>query len=353
MSMANECADPIAAFAEKLLVYLEGVAKKHATSVFTFGPLVVEMKVVGDFFRRRLTQAIEFALSPADLAMRPAWRIIAVDGAQSDAGAPPGWTFPVTSTRHLERLHHCADRQLTVRYNPATSTWNAVCGTRRLAVVWTADAARLPDWDDAAPCRDLLHWMTLSTGYFLAHAAAIGVRGKGVLLTGPGGSGKSTTAAAAAMNGLMTAGDDFVLVDPQAVQAHALYDTIKLDARSAQWFPDLAASAVNQKRDPAAKARIHLSQRRPASFAHRLPINAILLPHAGGATRTSIKAATGAEAMRALVPSTICLLRGGEAETVRKSTSFLRELPSFHCDLGADPHEAIAAISAFIADLST
>lgn len=79
------------------------------------------------------------------------------------------------------------------------------------------------------------------------------------------------------------------------------------------------------------------------AFVRQLRVKAILLPRTDGGAATTIIPATVGEAMRALVPTTICLIRGGEAETIRKSTAFLRRLPAYHCRLGSDPREAAAA----------
>jgi hypothetical protein len=345
--------DPISAFAFELLAYVEGVAaaSEPPGAAFSFGPLHVDIRVVGEDFRRRLTRAIDFARVTGPVPGRSPWRITALDGAAAGIAAPPDWTFRVTSPRHLERLHHSDDQQLCVRYNPSTSTWSAVFFPQRAVVIWTADARQLPDWDDSAPFRDMFHWMLLHTEFFLAHAATVGVDGKGILLTGRGGSGKSTTAAAAALGGMVTTGDDFVLIDPQSTCAHALYDCVKLDQQSAGWLPQLSAHAVNAGRDPGVKYRIHLAENFRSAFTDYLPINAVLLPRIEGSAKTEITPATIGEAMRALVPSTICLIRGGESETIRKATSFLRQIRAYNCLLGSDPREAVDAISKFVAAL--
>jgi hypothetical protein len=344
-------ADPITAFSYRLLTHVEDLVSnaKPPVETFSFGPLVVEMQVVGDVLRQRLTRAIEFARLSESYEPRSVWQIRAIDGKPSGIGAPP---YRITSRQHLDRLHNYERDQLSVRYNPITLTWSACFGARRLAAIWTADVALMPDWDDAAPCRELFHRMILPTECFLAHAAGIGVGGRGVLLTGRSGSGKSTTTAAAVTSGLVTAGDDFVLVDPRSRRTYALYDSLKLDSRSGQRFAELTAHAANANRDPSEKCRVHLARSHPSGFARQLPIDAVLLAQADGARKTSIVPATPGEAMRALVPSTICLVRGGEAETIHKSTLFLRNMRAFRCDLGSDPKEAIATISAFVNDLS-
>ena len=143
-------ADPFCAFADELIARIENAAAAHdaGSTLFSFGPLVVDFRVVGDRYRHRLTEAIEFAGVSERGRTGAAWRLTAIDGAASGLGVPPEWKFPITSRRHLERLHRGQDGQLTVRYNPPTLTWSVVCSARRLAAIWTADAEQLPDWDD-------------------------------------------------------------------------------------------------------------------------------------------------------------------------------------------------------------
>jgi hypothetical protein len=347
-------AEPTGLFALRLLAYVEKVVaqSKPLAATYSFGPLDVEMQVVGDNLRRCLTQAIDFATLLNANERASYWKIMAIDGAVAGVDEPQAWNFPVTNRRHLERLHYYGDHQIGLRYNPTARTWMAIFGARRLAVVWTADAERLPDWYASAPCRDLFHWMTLPTECFLAHAAAIGIGDTGVLLTGPGGSGKSTTVATAVLGGLATAGDDFILIDPRTGLAHALYDCIKLDRQCGGRLSELARHSANPDAEPATKLRIHLSHCRPSSFFRHLPIRAVLLPRVDGASETTIVPATQGEAMRALVPSTVCLIRGGEIETIRKASSFIRTMRAYHCSLGPNPEQTVAAIISLIAGLS-
>jgi hypothetical protein len=346
-------AGSIGAFAQELIDYVDGVVKAQRpfTERFSFGPLAIELSIVGDVFRRRMTTAIGFARLPGAEHSGTAWRIAGIDGVAAGVGPPPQTKLTTREAEQAQRILPHAERKLMVRYDPNALTWRLLSLHKRLGSIWTADAARIPDWEDAAPFRDLFHWMTLPTDYFLAHAAAIGIGKAGVLLIGPGGSGKSTTAAAAALRGLRIAGDDFILVDPQPAQAYALYDCIKLSIDSVERFPQLRAEIVNPVHGPVEKGRIHLYRNRPLAFARSLPITAAILPRVTGQSMTTIAPATASDGVRALVPSTIFLVDGGEAETMRKASSFLRKLPLYHCNLGTDPFEAMDTISAFIGDL--
>jgi hypothetical protein len=56
--------------------------------------------------------------------------------------------------------------------------------------------------------------------------------------------------------------------------------------------------------------------------------------------------------VRALVPSTAFLLRGGAAASIRKAGALARALPAHHLSLGRDPAEAAAAIAGFLRGLA-
>lgn len=340
--------------AKSLLSFAQETAATHKPPVecFSLGPLEIEVSVIGDIFRRRLTTAIEFARVKNFEPTAKPWRIIAIDGVASGAGNPPAPHPDFADYKQAARSSRERDPQIMLRFIPSPPTWRLVSARQHLAVTWTADAALFPDWEDSAPFRDLFHLMSLSTECFLAHAAAIGIGGSGILLIGPGGSGKSTTTGAAVLRGFSSAGDDFVLVDPQSARVYSLYDAIKLNPKSARWLPDLARQIVNPQHAPDEKGRVHIYQSRRSAFAHSLPITAILLPHISGEPRTTISPASQSAAALALIPSTMLLLDGGEAVTMHKSASFLRRVPAYHCRLGPDPFEAIDAISAFVDGLS-
>src|SRR5207237_110630 len=60
------------------------------------------------------------------------------------------------------------------------------------------------------------------------HAAAVGNDGRGVLVVGPGRSGKSTTALACLAAGFDYAGDDYVVVSSEPPHVHSAYCAGKL-----------------------------------------------------------------------------------------------------------------------------
>jgi len=318
---------------------------------FTPGSVGIALEVGGELYAQRLTRAIRFTEQNARRINKPL-RIVAIDSKQTGWIPPPDWRFKLTQKSHLERLHVRPDRRLFIRYDIDYRTWRVFSADQNIAVMWTADAALLPEWEDSFPLRDILHWSTVNSSLQMLHTAAISYQNKGILLTGPGGSGKSTTTAAAVLNGLLTAGDDFVMLDCTKKRAHAMYDTIKLDHASLSHLPAYRDSVSNPDRPHDQKSRIHLSPTYAGSLARDFDIAAIMLPRISGAQKSAIHPALKSEALKALVPTTAFLLRGGEAQTITKAAAFIREVPAFHLNLGADPLQTVDLIKSFIQGLS-
>lgn len=93
------------------------------------------------------------------------------------------------------------------------------------------ELATLPSWEWFSPLKEFVHLWALEKGAWLAHAATVGSNiGSGLLLVGPGGSGKSTACAQMIQSGYKTCGDDYVLLSHEAnsVLAYAIYRTLKL-----------------------------------------------------------------------------------------------------------------------------
>jgi hypothetical protein len=79
-------------------------------------------------------------------------------------------------------------------------------------------------------------------GLTVAHAGCVARDGRAVLLTGPGGSGKSTAALSCAARGFVFLGDDQVALAIESGRpvAHSMYGTARLDRASLTANPELA-----------------------------------------------------------------------------------------------------------------
>ncbi|HEY8155182.1 MAG TPA: hypothetical protein VII72_13735 [Myxococcota bacterium] len=312
---------------------------------------LVTLRVAGGDFEAHLTRALRHAGAPPGGAAVPALRVFALDGRAAAGRLPPVWPFSYADQRHLERLHVSADRRVYVRLDEDTRTWQVFDRARRRAAIWTEDASRLPDWEQSFPLRTLLNWLLAPSPASLAHAAVVCDGERGLLLAGPGGSGKSTTTVACLEIGMQTCGDDFVAVTGGAApRAHALFDTVKLDERSLALFPHLAPHAVGPGPARGSKARIHLSELCPARLRPSCSLAAIVVPRVAPGEPTRVAPLAKTAALRALVPSTVFLTRGAELETAAKLGALVRTLPTWDLCIGGAPDEAARALRALLAE---
>jgi hypothetical protein len=327
----------------------ERAAALPAAVPYRFGPLRVDLQVEGAQLARRLTMAIRHAEYEASAA--DAVRVIALDGSVCGR-KPPQWNLPTYERRHLERLHVSPDRNRLLHHNPDTTNWTVFDRERKLALTWTASADLLPDWEDSFPLRTILHWMSVGQSCCLAHAAVVEKTGRAVLLTGRGGSGKSTTTVAALFCGMRTCGDDFVMVDlaESGAIAHSLYDTVKLDDAALRRFAELQPNVANPVRAADQKARVHLSDLMPDRLLESAPLSAIVQPVITDDALPSLRKVAPGVVLRALAPTTLFLLRGEETILADKLARLVRTLPTWQLRLTPDPQASAAYLGNWLED---
>lgn len=199
---------------------------------------------------------------------------------------------------------------------------------RRRALVQVPNAAKLPYHEQAAPMRSLFQWLMASNRRSLIHGAVIGTPTGGVLLTGRGGSGKSSTALAGLGAGMHFAGDDYVLVDTDDIPcAYGLYATAKVERKDLELYTHLDAELHNPTGPPEEKGVLFLN-REPPGFRTGLRLQAIVLPRI---TREPmrLRPCSPAQALQALAPSTLLQMGGDRRQLFEDCTRLVRRLPAF------------------------
>ena len=220
--------------------------------------------------------------------------------------------------------------------------------SRDTALWWTPDALTLPYWERGAPLLRLLHWWMPRHGCQVVHGAAVGTAHGGVLLVGPSGSGKSSTALASLQGGLHYVGDDYVLMElgPPAT-AYSLYNSAKLHPEQATRFPALLEGPGAPDEE---KVLAFMHERRPEQLALSVPLVAVLAPVVVPSTRTTVAPLPRAQALAALAPSTILQLHGGD-DTLARLAALLRAVPCYRISLGSDMEAIAHVIAGLIEDL--
>lgn len=224
---------------------------------------------------------------------------------------------------------------------------------RKRGLYWVERADAIPYYEKGYPLSVLLNWWLGSLGRHVVHAACIGVPHGGVLLTGRGGSGKSTTTLACVESGLQIVGDDYAAIDVETATAHSLYNTIKLKTLAdVARFPGLDRRVSNLDRvgddEHAEKAMVFLHEHFPSTLVKDMPVHAIVVPRIVDRRETAFVPASAALAFKALAPSTLFQLPGNSHDAFQALVGMVRRIPAYEIELGRDIAAIPAAITRFI-----
>ncbi|MDR3474667.1 MAG: hypothetical protein P4M09_23710 [Devosia sp.] len=215
---------------------------------------------------------------------------------------------------------------------------------RNASYTWLPSIAEMPAWAKASPFRIALSWLLNRHGMQMVHGAAVAVDGRGVLLAGAGGAGKSTTALACALSGMGYLGDDYCAVDPADCSVHAIYRTAKVLPTTLAMLPRLAPLLVNADRIGSEKGVIFFDGDAVDVLASAR-LSAILVPRIGGEPGTTLSPASHQDVMKALLPSTIGGTMGGTQVTAKLILQLVHGLPGYFLNVGTDLERVTAAVA--------
>jgi hypothetical protein len=261
--------------------------------------------------------------------------------------APPDRPWGETGHEPLGVVSDYSDDRVRCAFDIHTSSLIVHDRAARHSYTWYPDIASLPAWAKASPFRIPLSWLLNQSGMQMVHGAAVSIAGRAVLLAGAGGAGKSTTALACAMAGMGYLGDDYCAIDPECRTVHMVYRTAKALSSTLQMIPRLRPWVVNMDRVAEEKGVI-LFDSPGLDLVRSADLGAILLPRVSADGRTRVVPASRAEAMRALLPSTVGGLMGGTDFTPKALLKLIQTLPSFTLDLGANLGSVTDAVAAII-----
>jgi hypothetical protein len=242
---------------------------------------------------------------------------------------PPAWAW------HASRYQ---SDEVIVTYERERRRLALVDLAHRSACYWMASPASWPPWEEAAPFRDVLDRLLAPMGHVFLHGGTLGDEDVAVLLAGPSGSGKSTTTAAGIGAGMTTLGDDYVVLDPDGVQVHALYRILRLEPSSP------AAALVGEGPvDHQGKLMVPMPAGAHSPLRTSLRIVAIATPSVTGAPATTLRPVGAAAALKALAPTSLVQL-DPRADSLRRMRELVERVPCYALDLGLDLDGVVACV---------
>jgi len=220
---------------------------------------------------------------------------------------------------------------------------------------WYADAADLSLHQRGKPLQTLLALWARDRGLHAVHAGLVGRSGRGVLLPGRSGSGKSTATLASLQDGYTYIGDDWIALDRRADGTHVghgLYGTACLESQHAEHFARLHPQTVAANGAPEPKSVLLLSQTVPERLARSVPLCALALPQVVDRVETRVRPASRRDALLTIVPSSIFTMspRGGRGDAQRM-IDLVEQLPAYWLEIGRDMRQIPRRIDDILRDV--
>ena len=224
-------------------------------------------------------------------------------------------------------------------------------------VGWVSDAKALSLYELGRPLHsELLLWHR-DRGLQAIHAGLVGRGQDGLLLGGPGGSGKSTTALTSLLAGLAYLADDYVAVEQHLdgrLTGHSVYCSTHLTPEHLLRFPDLAPYAIPGQLTREDKSLLLLSDMPNANLQSSVTIRAMAFPVVTDSTTTRFRPASRAHALLRLAPSSIMLLPYPDTmgESFKNLAALVERIPVYWLELGRDLAQIPEAVAALIDEVT-
>lgn len=221
------------------------------------------------------------------------------------------------------------------------SLWNQESA---VGIFWCKDHRSLPAYERASPLRPLFHWIFARVSGQLCHGAVVGKNGRGLMLIGKGGSGKSTTSLLCLSRGWQYCGDDYVLV--QGERAISLYGTAKLVERACPRFQAMA-HRQERARDGTGKGKvvIWLDSSR---ITPELSLQCLVVASVSPQGTTSLESCSEAVALQALAPTTMLQLPAAGQASWKRLGRIVSGRPCYRLWLGQQPEEILRQLDALV-----
>ncbi len=222
----------------------------------------------------------------------------------------------------------------------------------RIAAYLFADLAELTYYEQGSPFRNIFQWWFDGKDSTMLHSGAVSLDGRALLISGPGGSGKSTIALACLLNGMDYLGDDYVVVaNNKNITVSSLYSTVKLTGDAIRRFPAVRKWTTNPGFSRNEKEVIFLDVAAPGKIIAESSLQGIIIPEISGAPGSSWRRISAAEAFRALAPSTI-FQHVGRRHSIAGFTAMLaRSLPCFKLAAGSDTGRMAETMQALFSEI--
>ena len=210
---------------------------------------------------------------------------------------------------------------------------------RRRITGWVESAARLTLYEKGKPFASLLPFVPGPRGHCVIHAGVVSWRGRGAIIAGQGGSGKTTTALSCVKGDLTFVSEDSIVLEqrsPDAFVGHGIYNSAFVEPDHLRRFEDSRMAATAEGNTASEKHLIMLREIYPELISDSAPIEFLLLPSVQIGAPTSIRRATRPEALKQLGPNCLMTASRVDKEGFQCLVDLVATRPAYRLTLGND-----------------
>jgi hypothetical protein len=318
---------------------------------FLVGGTHVTLEGKGEALAEALTPALAH-LAVTDVHVGAPRLIVRTwDSIHGRVDPPPLPALPGDKLAH-DRVSRLSDDRFTAVLERHFGALTLLDGASGRGIYYTHDGVTLPYYETAAPMRALWYaWFSRHAALPL-HGACVGRGDDVLLLTAPGGNGKSTTALLALQAGFEYLADDWCLIAPRVPAAYSLFSSAKLRPDNLHRFPGLADRIHNHDRLDEEKATFFLHRYFPSQLKSSGRLRALVIPRVGGTADTSFAKVSAALAFHALMQVTLQGMAGAGKELFPLLGEVARCAPVYQLTLGHDLAQIPPALDAILAHAS-
>lgn len=279
----------------------------------------------------------------------PRARIYVLSGVVQPQNIPQFSVSEVSPLEFHETLHK---EEMIAIYPNVQGQMQFMDLRKRIAIHLFRCRTELPPSEVSAPLRWPIQWILSQENLRLAHAAAIGIDDKGVVLFGKGGAGKSGTTLAALAVGMSTVGDDFIAIGfDKHPFARAVFNHIKQDRDGISRIPGLSKHLSNEAENWRGKIEFHPGKVFTRALSDAMRIHAAVLPSITNHCTPSIESIKPAEALLALISSNAQNDPSRPDGGLGFFANLLRQVPCYRMHLSNDALENGRTLKDFVSNL--
>lgn len=273
-------------------------------------------------------------------------------------GRATGLPYPLPLRPTENHLHQLSDGEFLWSDPSARFVWaektDAVTWFDRKTnqmIGWRADGQHPPTHERSKPLSFLLSLWLYAYDLHVLHAGVVTRGGRGIVVTGGSGIGKTTTTLCAVRAGFDFLGDDQVAMEQRQdghLRAHSLFSSVRLEPNHLKNFPELQPHALPSIDPLDNKSLIFLGDVFPDQIAQSAEISALVLPRLGTHSQTFLTPAKRIEAVHYMALTSLATPFGIGRQRFELVSQLLGAVPVYWLELGRD----LSSIAPALANVS-